>query len=122
MTNSYYNGIVTYHFSVVVKSTDHQTCLTLTKKIKDYLSAWSFACSYPNEHKSARKGDVLDREIQANFEDYPSNVIAFREGLRCICFHYDLYSQDTTVKIIDHGTSPKGSHLNILNNNETSIR
>lgn len=114
MTNPYYNGLVTYHFSVVIKSIDHQTCLSLTKKIKDYLSAWAFGCSYPSEHKSTRKGDVLDREIQANFEDYPSNVIAFREGLRCICFHYDLFTEDTTVKIIDHGTRPKGSRLNII--------
>ncbi|MCW3466981.1 hypothetical protein [Chitinophaga nivalis] len=114
MTNPYYNGIVTYHFSVVIKSTDHETCLSLSKRVKDYLSAWHFGCSYPHENKSARKGDVLNRELQAKFEDYPSNVIAFREGLRCICYHYDLYTKDTTVTIIDHGTSPKDSRLNIL--------
>lgn len=114
MHNPYYNGLVTYHFSVIVKSVSHQTCLTVSNKIKDYLSAWAFGCTYPNEHKSARKGDVLSREIQAHFEDYPGDVIAFREGLRCICYHYDLYTKDTTVKIIDHGTSPKDSRINIV--------
>jgi hypothetical protein len=114
MKNVYYNGLVKYHFSVIVKSINHKTCLDLSKKIKDYLSAWSFGCTYPGEHKSARKGDVLTREIQANFEDYPVTVIAFREGLRCICFHYDLFTKDSSVKIIDHGTIPKDSHLNIL--------
>jgi hypothetical protein len=114
MNNPYYNGIVTYHFSVVMESNNHETCLLISKKIKDYLSAWDFGCSHPSEHKSARKGDVLNREIQARFENYPSDVIAFREGLRCICFHYNLYFKSTTVKIIDHGTSPKDSHLNIL--------
>lgn len=64
--------------------------------------------------KSARKDDVFTREIQAGFEAYPPTVIAFREGLRCICFHYDLFSEKTSVKIIDHGTSPKDSHINIF--------
>lgn len=114
MENLYYNGIASYHFSVVIKSTDHQDCLLISKKIKDYLSAWSFGCSVSRESKSARKGDVLNREIQARFEDYPVDIIAFREGLRCICFHYDLFTENTTVKIIDHGTSPKDSHLNIF--------
>lgn len=114
MHNPYYNGIVTYHFTVTIKSSSHKVCLVLSKKIKDYLSAWEFGCSYPSEHKSARKGDVLNREIQARFEDYPSSVIAFREGLRCICFHYDLHAKDATITITDHGTSPKDSHLNIL--------
>ena len=114
MNNVYYNDLVTFRFSVIVKSVDHQTCLTVSKKIKDYLSAWAWGCTYPNEHKSSRKGDVLSREIQANFQDYPGTVIAFREGLRCICFHYDLLTKDTSVKIIDHGTEPKDSHLNIL--------
>lgn len=115
MNNPYYNGIVTFSFSVVIKSNDHQTCLFITKKIKDYLSAWYFGCAYSKEHKSARKGDILNREIQSSFEDYPSNVIAFREGLRCICSHYDLFTKDTSIKIIDHGTAPKDRHLNILN-------
>ena len=114
MENIYYNGIVSYHFSVSIKSADHLTCLAVSKKIKDYLSAWSYSCRYPNESKSARKGDVLTREIQACFEDYPANVIAFREGLRCICFHYNLFTEETSVKIIDHGTSPKDSHINIF--------
>ena len=114
MTNIYYNGIVSFHFSVSIKSTEHQTCLAVSKKIKDYLSAWSYSCNYHSESKSARKGDVLSREIQACFEDYPTSVIAFREGLRCICFHYDLYTKDTSVEIIDNGTSPKDSHVNIF--------
>lgn len=114
MNNIYYNGIVRYQFSIIIKSADHQTCLAVTKKIKDYLSAWSFGCTYPSESKSAKKGDVLAREIQAGFEDYPVTVIAFREGLRCICYHYDLFTEKTSVKIIDHGTSPKDSHINIF--------
>lgn len=114
MKNAYYNDLVTFRFSIIVKSVHHQTCLSLSKKIKDYLSAWDWGCTYPHEHKSARKGDVLSREIQANFQDYPGTVIAFREGLRCICFHYDLSTKDSSVKIIDHGTEPKDSHLNIL--------
>lgn len=114
MKNIYYNGIVSYQFSVSIKSVEHQTCLAVSKKIKDYLSAWSYGCTYPNESKSARKGDVLTREIQASFDDYSVNVIAFREGLRCICFHYDLFTKETSVKIIDHSTSPKDSHINIF--------
>ena len=98
MDNPYFNGIVTFRFSVIVQSADHETCLSLSKKIKDYLSAWSFGCTFPSEHKSARKGDVLNREFQANFEGYPATVVAFREGLRCICFHYDLYTEKKFCK------------------------
>lgn len=114
MSNPYYNGIVTYHFSITIKSHSHQVCLDVSKRIKDYLSAWYFGCSNPSESKSARKGDVLGREIQSRFEDYPGTVIAFREGLRCICNHYDLFMDKTSVKITEHGTEPKDSHLNIL--------
>jgi len=112
--NVYYNGIVRYQFTISIKSADHQTCHTVSNKIKDYLSAWAFGCSYPSESKSARKGDVLTRDIQASFEDYPATVIAFREGLRCICYHYDVFIKKTSVKITDHGTSPKDSHINIF--------
>lgn len=114
MNNVYYNGLVKFQFSVVIKSTDHQTCLDISKRIKEYISAWFFGCTNQSESKSARKGDVLSREIQAGFEAYPATVIAFREGLRCICFHYDLFSEKTSVKFIDHGTSPKDSHINIF--------
>lgn len=114
MNSTYYNGLITYHFSIIVKSSNHENCLLVSKKIKDYLSAWAFGCTYPSEHKSARKGDVLSREIQANFENYSATVIAFREGLRCICFHYDLYAEVTTVKIIDHGMYPKDSRIEFL--------
>jgi hypothetical protein len=117
MKNPYYNGIVSYHFSVNIKSLDHQACLFVAKKIKDYLSAWAFGCNLMSEHKSANKGEVLNREIQVRFEAYPGDVIAFREGLRCICFHYDLYTENTTVKIKDHEMAPKGSRLHILDEN-----
>ena len=114
MESPYYNGIVCCRFSIIVNSVEHNTCLAITKKIKDYLSAWSFGCSYPSEAKSARKGDILKREIQAAFEGHPSTVIAFREGLRCICYHYNLFAEKTSIKIIDHETSPKDSHINIF--------
>jgi hypothetical protein len=57
---------------------------------------------------------VLSRDIQAGFEDYPVTVIAFREGLRCICYHYNLFMEKTSVEIIDHGTSPKDSRKEIF--------
>jgi hypothetical protein len=112
--NPYFNGMVRYQFTVSIESADHQTCLTVSKKIKDYLSAWAFGCSNPHKSKSARKDDVLSRSFQSSFEGYPATVIAFREGLRCICYHYDLFVEKTTVKITDHGTSPKDSHINIF--------
>lgn len=106
MLGTYYNGLLEFNFSVVIKSSNHENCLLVSKKMKEYFSAWYFCCNQSNEHKSARKGDVLNRELQAKVKGYSSDIVAFREGMRCICFHYDLYLEDTTVRIIDRGTTP----------------
>ncbi len=107
MSYNYHNNLIDYHFTVVVKSINHKTCLSLSKRIKDYLSSWAFSTTAPSEYKSAKTGEVLSREIQAHFIDYSTNTIAFREGLRCICFHYDNFTENSSVKLIDHSMAPK---------------
>lgn len=116
MSNINYTEIVVFTFDIIIESDNHKDCNNVAKKIKDFLVAWTYSCTYPKEHKSARKGDVLKRDIQAKFTDYPSIVIAFREALRCICNHHNLKSSifNTSVRLIDRGTLPKDSHLNLL--------
>jgi len=114
MNNEYYNGIVEFHFEVVIKADNHHTCLNISKKIRHYLSSWSFCVDMSYESKSARKGDVLQRGIQGIAENYPSTIIAFKEGLKCICFHYNLFTQNGSVEFFDRETLPKDSRFNIF--------
>lgn len=118
---SYYNGLVDFHFSICINADNHDECLFVSKKFKEYLNSWSFILnSSPSESKSARKGDVLSREIQSSITSYPSDIIAFREGLRCIVFHYDisvkknLLDKKLGVTLIDHGTIPKNCRKNLF--------
>jgi len=99
--------------SVLIKADDHEMCLDAAKHVKQLCAAWGFCVSY-SEHKSARTGDVLYREIMIRQTAHARSTIAFREALSCICSHFDIYSR-ISVTIIDHGTSTKDARVNLVN-------
>lgn len=118
---SYYNGLVDFHFSINIKADNHDKCLFVAKKIKEYLNSWSFILNnVPSESKSARKGDVLSRHIQSDATAYAGDIIAFREGLKCIVYHYDIsvkkypFEHERGVTLSDHGTTPSNSRKNMF--------
>lgn len=91
-------------FSIVINSENHDSCLEASKPIKKQCEAWSFNVRF-TEHKSARKGTVLRREIMIYQRAYPNDIIIFKEAIRRVCFHLDLYFEPT-VKFIDRGAVP----------------
>lgn len=99
-----YADLYRFSFQVIITSENPTNCLFLTKRIKEYLSAWSFSVNLYAEDKSARVGAILQRGLRATMEDSGSYIIAFREGLRCICLYYDSFQENSTIVIHDGGT------------------
>ena len=91
-------------FSIIINSDNHDSCLGVSKHIKKQCEAWAFNVRF-TEHKSARKGPVLSREIMIYQKAYSNDIIIFKEAIRRVCFHLDLYFEPT-VKFIDRGAVP----------------
>lgn len=72
------------------------------KTIKKQCEAWDFCVRY-DEHKSARQGDVLKREIMVYQKAYAGDILIFKEALRRVCQQYQ------NIQFIDGGTEPENS-------------
>lgn len=107
----YYNGQYEQHLEVAIKSHSHDVCLDISKIIRKYCDSWQHCVSY-SEQKSARHGDVLRRSIMVIQKAYAHDIIIFKEGLSCICFHHD--SPTTSVEILNISILPKDSRINLL--------
>ena len=107
-----YNGMYDQQVEVIITSEQSDTSLLIAGKIKNLCKAWSFSVDVKEykwkKHTLSDKRSVVIRQI-----DYAGDIIAFRESLRCICFHYDLYL-NATVEIMDRGTIPKDSRTNLI--------
>lgn len=99
-----YNGKYRQTLSVTIKSDNHDSCLAISKPIKQQCEAWDFCVEF-TEYKSARKGPVLTRDLMIYQEAYGDDIIIFKEAIRRICFHYDLYCEPS-VSFTDRGSIP----------------
>tara|TARA_R110000782_G_scaffold237188_1_gene323319 strand:- start:30041 stop:30361 length:321 start_codon:yes stop_codon:yes gene_type:complete len=97
-----YNGKFKQVLSIVINGNDHEHTLNLSKIIKKQCEAWFFNVEY-KEHKSARKGKILNKEILISQTAYASDILIFKEAIRRICFHIN---DEDNVKFIDRGTEP----------------
>lgn len=111
---SYYNGEYEHTFFIIVKSDSHETTLRFMKKLKNAIDPWFFQITHQNEHKSARKGDVLRRDLYIRHVAYPQDIIIFNEMLRTLIWHYNLHF-DIDIRIDDRGTIPEDSRRNLSN-------
>ena len=79
------------HYSIIVESPDHHLCIDTYNRFKYLVRAFNtpylgqFSTS---ESKSARKGDVLKRELQINHTAYVSDILLFRQALDYIMSDY----------------------------------
>ena len=79
------------HYSIIVESPDHHLCIDTYNRFKYLIRAFNtpylgqFSTS---ESKSARKGDVLKRELQINHTAYVSDILLFRQALDYIMSDY----------------------------------
>lgn len=114
---SYYNGTVEYRFSVLIQTKTHDATLYISKFFKHYLDAWTYGIDLKDEYKSARKGVVLKRELMARFTAHSSDVIAFREGLRCLVNRYkhpSNFDDPPKAILIDHSMRPEDADSNLF--------
>jgi len=106
-----YNGQYQQNIYITISCGNHDDTLKIASLIKKYCDAWYF-CVTISENKSARKGDVLKRGIAISQTDYAHDIIIFREGLKQICFHYNLYYPTVIIEI--NSIIPKDIAVNSL--------
>ena len=102
-----YNGEFRQCLEVTVSCKTHETCLYITNLLKKQCDAWVF-CVEVKESKSARKGDVLSRNLMIYQNAYAGDILIFKEAIRRLCFQYNL-SNDNNVNFTDRGTEPVNS-------------
>lgn len=90
--------------SIIIESQSHESCLWASKIIKKQCEAWFFNVTF-EEHKSARKGDVLKREILIYQVAYSGDILIFKEAIRRICQYFEQYN--VKVDFIDRGSIPE---------------
>lgn len=67
------------YYEIVVESERHDTCLFNYNRVKALAKAFNAAVIH--ESKSARKGDVLKRDMQIRLKAYAHETIIFRDAL-----------------------------------------
>lgn len=88
------------HYSIIVESLDHHLCIDTYNRFKYLVRAFNtpylgqFRIS---ESKSARKGDVLRRELQINHTAYVTDILLFRQALDYIMSDYQYPSSPVKV-------------------------
>lgn len=102
---TWYNGKFNQCLSITVKADNHDDCLEVTKFIKKQCDAWAFNVRY-DEHKSARKGPVLSRNLMIYQEAHASDILIFKEAIRRVTMHFEVYRDDMDIKFVDRGSEP----------------
>jgi len=97
------NKLFRQRISVIIEGKSHESCLEFAKLIKKQCEAWFFNVQM-TENKSARKGEVLQREIMIKQEAYANDIIIFKESLKRICFYINSISPKST-KLVDKNIS-----------------
>lgn len=97
------NGVYAYEacYCIVVESDRHDTCLIEYNRIKALATA--FRASIIRESKSARKGDVLKRDIQISLKAYSHETIIFKEALDIVIESINIWGP--TLKARYYSTS-----------------
>lgn len=83
-----YNGKYETVIDLRIESEYHAECLEITKLAKKLCDSWACAGVRYSEHKSARKGDVLRRDLLIYQTAYAHETIIFRESLQCALLNF----------------------------------
>lgn len=79
------------HYSIIVETPDHHLCIDTYNRFKYLIRAFNtpyLGQFHTSESKSARKGDVLKRELQINHTAYVTDILLFRQALDYIMSDY----------------------------------
>ena len=76
-------------YSIEIEADTHDSCLYHYNRLKDLSKA--FQATIIKESKSARKGDVLNRNLQIKLTAYAHETIIFRESIDIIIHSINAY-------------------------------
>lgn len=110
-----YNGKYDASYSIVIKANSHKNCLWAYNKIKKLAESFDFGDISISEHKSARKGDVLNREIQIRHTAYAHDTLIFKEAINIIIFQINNFSLNMEASLFQSETTRENARLNLRN-------
>lgn len=109
-----YHGPYKAFYSIIVKAPSHDGCKFIYNKFKALANAFNFGDITISEHKSARKGDVLGRELQIFQHAYPSEIILFRQAIDTILSKTEIQYTRITAKLAKACVEPEQVTLDIF--------
>ena len=109
-----YNGYYDMFLDIIVTSDTHDKCLFIFNRFKSLIKAFNFGNIRIRELKSARKGDVLSREIQINIIGLADDIIIFRECIDFIIQKCNILSGKNCVRIARTITTRKDARMNLI--------
>lgn len=109
-----YNGRYEAFYWIIVKSNNHKDCLSTYNRFKSLVAAFNFGNITIHESKSARKGDVLSRDIQIIFIGHATDVLTFREALDRIIFINNIFPQGTIATLDRSEMSRENAHRDLI--------
>lgn len=98
-----FNTLYQASYSIIVEATDHHLCIDTYNRFKYLVRAFNtpyLGQFHTSEWKSARKGDVLKRELQINHTAYVQDILLFRQTLDYIMLDYQY--PDSQVRVSLH--------------------
>lgn len=95
-----YNGMYTATFSIQVKAETHRGCLFAYNQFKYLAKAMNFGDISIYESKSARKGDVLSRDLTIVYTQYASSVILLQGAINHILFAINNHYRNSVSAIL----------------------
>lgn len=98
---------------ISIKSEDHTTCREITAHLKKAVAPWFFQLEFVSESKSARKGDVLVRDLQIKQIAYAPDIIVFAQMLKTLIWHYNLMYK-VVIKVYLQEVIPRDGRRNLL--------
>lgn len=101
------NGLFYQYLRISVSSDSHDDCLFVYKHFKKMSEAW-YGDLKIFESKSARSGPVLKRTIDIQLNGYAHEIIAFKEAIRCIHNHFNIFSK-SQINLEDLGAHRKNA-------------
>lgn len=110
-----YHGMYEMHISLRVSASTHDTCRWISSRFKYLVKAFDFGNIQIREGKSARKGDVLTRDLSICVTAYATNLLIFRECIDRLVSSCNIWhSQLGSVSITNSHTTRKDAHRDLI--------
>lgn len=112
-----HNTLYEAYYSIIVEAIDHRLCIDTYNRFKHLVKAFNtpyLGQFRTSEWKSARKGDVLKRELQIYHTAYVQDILAFRQALDYIVNDYQNPHFQVNVSLHRATITPKERTFKII--------